>query len=219
MEAIGQLAAGVAHDFNNLLTIIKGHTGLHLASEKLDLEVMESLRQVSLAADRASNLTRQLLAFGRKQVSRAKVLELREVIFPLQTMLRRLLSENIEFECVCPPNLPSIAGEAIGIEQLLMNLVINARDALLEKGGRITLTAEVAILDATEAERHPEARPGRFVCLSVADTGCGIPQEILPRIYEPFFTTKEVGKGTGLGLSTGYAVVKQPDLTKSGVFR
>jgi two-component system cell cycle sensor histidine kinase/response regulator CckA len=208
MEAIGQLAGGVAHDFNNILTVIQGHTGLLLAQLKEKPEVMESLQQVSTAAERAANLTRQLLAFSRRQILQRRTLDLNEVLENVAKMLRRLLGENITLECQYAHELPPVHADMGAIEQVIMNLAVNARDAMLH-GGRLRVSTAVAEIDPAFVRHHPEAGPGRFVCLTVNDNGCGMDDKTLGRIFEPFFTTKEVGKGTGLGLSMVYGIVKQ----------
>lgn len=211
MEAIGQLAGGVAHDFNNLLSVIRGHTGLLLHADALGAErSRESLLEVDGAAERAANLTRQLLTFSRKQVTQPEYLDLNEVTGQVSKMLHRLLGENIALEIETGASLPSVHADRAMIEQVIMNLAVNARDAM-PKGGRLLIRSARTDLDAAACRRHPLSRPGSFVSLSVADTGCGIAPEIMPRLFEPFFTTKEVGKGTGLGLATTYGIVKQHD--------
>lgn len=210
MEAIGQLAGGVAHDFNNILTVIQGHIGLLLALHKDQPEVHESLQQVATAAERAANLTRQLLAFSRRQILQRRSLDLNEVLENVAKMLRRLLGENITLEFEYAPELPAVHADMGALEQVIMNLSVNARDAM-PKGGRLRITTAVEDLDSFSVRRHPEGRPGRFVCVTVADNGCGMEEKTLRRIFEPFFTTKEVGKGTGLGLSMVYGIVKQHD--------
>jgi two-component system cell cycle sensor histidine kinase/response regulator CckA len=205
MEAIGQLSGGVAHDFNNLLTVIKGHIGLLRAKGQITPEITGAIQQIDDAANRAANLTRQLLTFSRQQVMETSDLNLTGVVVNLTKMLRRLLSENIEMEVITADvPLPIKADEGM-VEQVLLNLVVNARDAM-PKGGRLLVGTTKADFDDTAA--HP-ARPGSFSCLSVTDTGTGIAPEILPRIFEPFFTTKGVGRGTGLGLATVYGVMQQ----------
>lgn len=208
MEAVGQLAGGVAHDFNNLLTVIQGHCSLLLAGDQDKENSLESLKEIEAAAQRASNLTRQLLTFSRRQVMQMKPLDLNDVLGHLLKMLRRLLSEAIALEFQANHALPPIVADAGMIEQVVMNLSVNARDAM-PKGGQLTLRTHLVDLDAQAAAANPEARPGRFVCLSVTDTGCGMDGSTRKRIFEPFFTTKEVGKGTGLGLATVYGIVKQ----------
>jgi two-component system cell cycle sensor histidine kinase/response regulator CckA len=208
LESVGQLAAGVAHDFNNILTIIQGHTDRLLDQSGANEKVAEPLRQVSAAAKRASSLTRQLLMFSRKQVMQTKVLDLNIVLGNLVKMLHRLLGEDIAFEAKYSANVSAIEADTGMIEQIIMNLSVNARDAM-PKGGRLVITTGAATIDDTYVQQHPEARRGRFVLLTVKDTGFGMSKETLARIFEPFFTTKEVGKGTGLGLATVYGIVKQ----------
>ena len=209
LEAVGQLAGGVAHDFNNLLTVIRGNTELVLMEpQKLDSMTVDCLTQSVAAADRAARLTRQLLAFSRKQVMQSRPLNLSEVVTNLSKMLRRIIGEHIRLECRCESSLPSVQGDAGMLEQVLINLVVNSRDAM-PRGGTLAITTGVAELDSLSARLHDDGRPGRFVTLSVADSGSGIAAEHLPHIFEPFFTTKDVGKGTGLGLATAYGIIKQ----------
>ena len=208
MESIGQLAAGVAHDFNNILAVIQGHTDMILGGMVEGKDAEESLKQVSAAAKRAANLTRQLLAFSRKQQMQTQDLNLNTVVQGMTQMLTRLLGAPIALEFNAAPELPAVNGDFGMMEQILLNLAVNARDAM-PREGRLTIATAARKIAETEIQRNPEARVGRFVCLSVADTGTGIPSEILPRIFEPFFTTKEAGRGTGLGLSTVYGIVKQ----------
>jgi len=208
MEAVGQLAAGIAHDFNNILTIIQGHSTMLLSAENLDSETSESLQQVSQAADRATALTRQLLAFSRRQMMQPKVLHLNALIQQMSDMLRRLIGEQIVLQCHCPEDLSPIYADGCNIEQILLNLSVNARDAM-PKGGQLIIKAIDVTIDASTAARNPEARAGKFVCLSVTDTGCGMDAATQSHIFEPFFTTKEIGRGTGVGLSTVYGIVKQ----------
>jgi PAS domain S-box-containing protein len=208
MDAIGQLAAGIAHDFNNLLTIIHGHASLQLARVKPDDALAQSLTHVRMAADRAATLTRQLLAFSRKQVMQRRVISLNGTVERLRGMLERMLGETIRLECACAPALPHILADEGSIDQVIVNLVVNARDAM-RQGGILALETRAVTIDSNNLACHPEARLGRFVCLTVADTGEGIDPIILNRIFEPFFTTKPPGKGTGLGLSTVYGIVKQ----------
>jgi nitrogen-specific signal transduction histidine kinase/CheY-like chemotaxis protein len=208
MEAVGQLAAGVAHDFNNLLTVIQGHVSLRLASPDLDPEMTESLKQVLSAAERASALTSQLLAFSRKQIMQPRPLNLNELIDNMSQMLRRLIGEHIDLQCAHAAELPCVFADACNIEQVIMNLAVNARDAMLE-GGHLTIRTSPVETDADYVWRNPEARAGSFVCLSVTDTGCGMDSLTKSHIFEPFFTTKDVGKGTGMGLATVYGIVKQ----------
>jgi nitrogen-specific signal transduction histidine kinase/ActR/RegA family two-component response regulator len=208
MEAVGQLAAGIAHDFNNLLTVIHGYSSLQLAKSALDADVAKAFTQVKLASERASSLTRQLLAFSRKQLVQRKPLSLAATIARLQGMLSHALGETIQIECDFPAGLPCINADESNIEQVIMNLALNARDAM-PTGGRLSLAAALARFSAEEAADHPDKRQGEFIALTVSDTGCGIDTQTITRIFEPFFTTKPVGRGTGLGLSTVYGIVKQ----------
>jgi two-component system cell cycle sensor histidine kinase/response regulator CckA len=208
MESVGQLAAGVAHDFNNILTIIRGHAGLLKINPDLDSSLMESARQIAIAAERAANLTRQLLMFSRKQIMQPQLLNLNEVINELSKILRASVGEQVELKRKTEDELPPIYADSGMMEQILVNLSVNARDAM-PRGGSLTITTQFAPIDAAYATRHPEARPGNFICLTVSDTGHGMDQGTLSRIFEPFFTTKEIGKGTGLGLATVYGIVKQ----------
>jgi len=209
MEAIGQLAGGVAHDFNNLLTIIHGNARLVLSDAgHLKEENRQCLQQISNAAERAANLTRQLLAFGRKQDIQFQPLNLNHVIGNFTKMLKRVIGEHVVLQCSYAENLPPVNADVGMIEQILINLIVNARDAM-PVGGSISVTTEAVRIDAAYVATHPEAQPGNFVCFTVSDTGTGIYTEFLPRIFEPFFTTKEVGRGTGLGLATVYGIVKQ----------
>jgi PAS domain S-box-containing protein len=208
MEIIGQLAGGVAHDFNNILTVIQGNAALSLNGEMKPEEKAECTQQIIRAAERAASLTRQLLMFSRKQVMQPVNLNLNEVVAQMTKMLRRVVGENISLQSNYAANLPFIHGDTGMIEQILMNLVVNARDAMLE-GGNLTVATGMTTFDQEQAEQSPGASPGLHVWLTVSDTGSGITAENLPRIFEPFFTTKEVGKGTGLGLATVYGIVQQ----------
>jgi two-component system, cell cycle sensor histidine kinase and response regulator CckA len=209
MEAIGQLAGGVAHDFNNMLAVIRGNAELLLMdAEHQTPEAQECLKQVTAASERAANLTRQLLAFSRKQVMQSQPLVLNDVIADLTKMLKRIIGEHIDMQCRYAAPLPFVRADAGMIEQVLLNLAVNARDAM-PRGGQLLITTDTASFNAAYARTHPEACAGEFVCLMVSDTGTGITPEHLPRIFEPFFTTKELGKGTGLGLATVYGIVKQ----------
>jgi signal transduction histidine kinase/ActR/RegA family two-component response regulator len=209
MEAIGQLAGGVAHDFNNLLAVIRGNAELVIMSEgQPNGENRERLDQVVTATERAANLTRQLLTFSRKQVMLPQPLNLNEVVGNFTKMLMRIIGEQIHLQYKYAVGLPFIEADVGMLEQVLVNLVVNARDAM-PKGDQLLITTETTRLDAAYARAHPETRAGDFVCLSVTDSGTGIAPEHLPHIFEPFFTTKEVGKGTGLGLATVYGIVQQ----------
>ena len=210
MESVGQLAAGVAHDFNNMLTIIQAHSSMLLARKTLPPEITGQLQAIFFASERAANLTRQLLMFSRKNVMQPEPLDLRETVGNMTKMLGRLLGETIALNFQSPAGLPRVMGDVGMIEQVVMNLAVNARDAM-PRGGTLNINLEPATIDAAYAETHPEARPGNFLRLRVSDTGVGMDAATLGRIFEPFFTTKEVGKGTGLGLATVYGIVKQHD--------
>jgi PAS domain S-box-containing protein len=209
MEAIGQLAGGVAHDFNNLLTVITLQG--ELLRERLEVggAVPPALEEILLAARRAQDLTRQLLVFGRKQVLQPRLVSLNEELTEAEKMLRRLIGEHILLETRYAEGLPPVHADPGQLTQVVLNLAINARDAMPE-GGRLFLETQTAELDAAhERVRSGELEPGSYVVLAVGDTGCGMDRATLARIFEPFFTTKEAGKGTGLGLATVYGIVKQ----------
>jgi len=208
MEAIGRLAGGIAHDFNNLLTAVSGYSELLLDSVRPGDPVRGHLEEIRKAAVRAADLTRQLLAFSRKQVLEPTLLDLNAVLSDMDKMLRRVIGEDVNLVAVFDPSLGRVKADRGQIEQVIMNLAVNARDAM-PRGGRLTLETRNIDLDASYARNQPEVTPGPHVLLAVSDNGAGIPAEVLPRIFEPFFTTKERGKGTGLGLSTVYGIVKQ----------
>jgi PAS domain S-box-containing protein len=208
MEAIGQLAGGVAHDFNNILTIIHGNASMLLDPVISREDYSDSVRQIVQAAERAAGLTRQLLLFGRKQVMRPADIDLNEVVGNMTKMLQRILGEDVALRAEFAPDLPCVHADTGMIEQVILNLAVNSRDAM-PGGGRLIITTAVANLAAEDIRHNLEARPGPMVHLSVTDTGSGIAPEHLPHIFEPFFTTKEVGKGTGLGLATVYGIVQQ----------
>jgi signal transduction histidine kinase/ActR/RegA family two-component response regulator len=207
MEAIGQLAGGIAHDFNNILTVIDGYSSLLLSNQPADSSQRTDIQEIRNATARASALTRQLLAFGRRQVLQPRVLDLNATIGGIENMLRRLIGEHIHVETRLQTGLHLIKADPGQLEQVIVNLIVNARDAM-EDGGTLTLETSNATLDVSD-DSSSSARQGRFVVLSIADTGVGISPENLDRIYEPFFTTKERGKGTGLGLSTVLGIVEQ----------
>jgi len=208
MEAVGRLAGGIAHDFNNSLGVITGYVDL-LRSPSCPVDRrQEYLEHVEEAARRATSLTRQLLVFSRKQVIQPRVVNLNEITVAAETMLRRLIGEDIELILSCDRKLGNITADVGQIEQILMNLVVNARDAM-PKGGKLFMTTSNVELGETSFPQFTGAKPGRYILLSVRDTGIGIDPSILAHIFEPFFTTKEPGKGTGLGLSTVYGIVKQ----------
>jgi two-component system, cell cycle sensor histidine kinase and response regulator CckA len=208
MDSLGQLAAGVAHDINNVLTIIQGHAGLLQSGAQPDSLAAKSASQIAAASERAAGFIRHLLAFSRKQIYRTKILDLNSVLHNLESLLPRMLGSHITLEMHYGAQLPHIAADTALVEQIVMNLAINSRDAM-PSGGKLMIKTSAVDLDVVSVRRHPEGRLGRFVCLAVTDTGCGIEPSLIRRIFEPFFTTKEVGKGTGLGLATVYAVVKQ----------
>jgi two-component system cell cycle sensor histidine kinase/response regulator CckA len=208
MEVIGRLAAGVAHEFNNVLTVIQGNVGLLQIPNAPAIDRRALLDHIMHASRRAAAFTKQLLAFSRKQVLQPRSLNLSAVLKHTQKMLFQLIGERFEIQFHCPDELPSVMADEGSMEQVLINLIINARDAMPE-GGLIEITTETVNLDDEAAALTPESRPGQFVCLSVKDHGCGMDTQLLTKIFDPFFTTKEVGKGTGLGLSTIHGIVKQ----------
>jgi len=208
MESVGQLAAGVAHDFNNILTIIQGHAGLLNSEPGLDPALGESARQIALAAERAANLTRQLLMFSGKQILQPRLLNLNDVISNLSKMVRALIGEHVVLKRNAMDELPPVYADPGMMEQILVNLSVNARDAM-PRGGTLAISTYFVEIDEGYVQRHSEARVGNFVCLSIGDTGHGMDAATMTRIFEPFFTTKEIGKGTGLGLATVYGIVKQ----------
>ena len=208
MEAVGQLAAGVAHDFNNILTVIQGHADLLLHKVNSDPHSANPLKQICLASERAGNLIRQLLMFSRKQVMQFRHVDLNQNLTNCFAMIERLMGEHIQMDFHPGPGLPSIKADQSMIEQIVMNLSVNARDAM-PNGGKVTLTTAVVSVQRTATPMDPEQRHGEFVCLTFTDTGCGMDTQILSHIFEPFFTTKAVGKGTGLGLSTVFGIVRQ----------
>ncbi len=208
MEAIGRLAGGVAHDFNNVLTLIQGYTQLLLTEGNLDENTKGMLKEVFLAGERAARLSRQLLTFSRKKTACSEILDLNAVIGGLTKMLAHIIGEDVTLHSECSAALPLIQADAGLLEQMTMNLVVNARDAM-PNGGDLYITSAAARISGAEVQKHPAAREGNFVRLEVRDTGCGMSTEIISRVFEPFFTTKEAGKGTGLGLAMVYAIVNQ----------
>jgi nitrogen-specific signal transduction histidine kinase len=226
MEAIGQLTGGIAHDFNNILAAIVGCS--HFLTESLapNDPRWADADQIRTAAERAAALTRQLLAFSRRQMLEPAVVDLNATVLGIQKMLRRLIGEDILFTVVPNPDVGTVRVDVGQIEQVLMNLVVNARDAM-PTGGTLSIETDNVELDAEYATDHPSVDPGRYVVVSVSDTGSGMDAETKRRLFEPFFTTKEVGKGTGLGLSTCYGIVKQSggyiwvysELGKGSVFK
>jgi two-component system, cell cycle sensor histidine kinase and response regulator CckA len=209
MEAIGILAGGIAHDFNNLLTVIIGNAQLALMDVIKDESLRKEIEEIKKAGDRAASLTRQLLAFSRKQIVRPEILDINELLTDIEKMLGRLIGEDIELLTIPDPELWQVEIDPSQIEQVIMNLAVNARDAM-PQGGKLTIeTANVELNDTYFRDRGVESIPGHYVVLTVSDTGSGMDKETREHIFEPFFTTKEVGKGTGLGLSTVYGIAKQ----------
>ncbi len=208
MEVIGRMAAGIAHEFNNLLTVIQGDVGLLQIAPSNAVDRSALLEQIMQASQRAATFTRQLLAFSRKQVLQPRVLSLSELILRMKKMLSRLIGEKYNVEAHCNGAILSVRADESGLEQILMNLVLNARDAMPD-GGTVEIGAELVTLTESAARENTEARAGEFVCLRVTDHGSGMTPQVLSRIFDPFFTTKEIGKGTGLGLSTIHGIVKQ----------
>ena len=208
MEAVGQLAAGVAHDFNNIMTVIQGYASLALADGHLENEVAQSLEAISCAADRAAALVRQLLAFSRKQVIQRVILDVNVTLQGFGRMLGRLIGEHISIHWDLAPDLPHVLADIRCLEQVMMNLAVNARDAM-PGGGQLRISTTKTVVDPSALLASPDRKPGRYVCVSVEDTGQGMKTEVQNRVFEPFFTTKDVGKGTGLGLATAYGILKQ----------
>jgi len=208
LESIGILAGGIAHDFNNLLTVIRGYCSMLLDRPHRDEESVNPIRQIDSAAERAAGLTSQLLAFSRRQVLQPKVLNLNNILQDLQTLVRRLITEDIELVTFLDPQLAPVKADQSQMEQVIMNLVVNARDAMPE-GGKITLETANVVIDERYAQEHGVAPLGSAVMLAVSDDGQGMTKEVLAHIFDPFYTTKPQGKGTGLGLSTVYGIIKQ----------
>ena len=208
MDAFGQLAGGVAHDFNNILAVIQIQAGMLKTESNLSLQQIELASEIEKASERGANLTRQLLLFSRKQTMQPRNLKLKDVVENITKMLQRTLGEQCELQFIFSQAPLAIHADPGMIDQILLNLTVNARDAM-PKGGRIIIETKAVEFDEVTATQTAKASPGSFVCLSITDAGCGIPSEILPQIFEPFFTTKDVGKGTGLGLATVFGIVQQ----------
>jgi signal transduction histidine kinase len=208
MEAFGQLAGGVAHDFNNLLTVISGYSEVLLRTVKPGERGREFLEQIHKAGEKAAMLTRQLLAFGRKQILQVRVFDLNEIVDNLAKILGRLIGEDIQMVIRPDPLLGRVKADPTRIKQILLNLAANARDAM-PAGGKLTVTTANVELGQNGPCPTPEVAPGPYVMIAVSDTGCGMDEATKAHIFEPFFTTKEVGKGTGLGLATVYGIIKQ----------
>jgi nitrogen-specific signal transduction histidine kinase/CheY-like chemotaxis protein len=210
MEAVGKLAGGVAHDFNNLLSVITGYSELLLTRIDGRNPARREIEEIHKAGERAAALTQQLLAYSRRQVLKPKVLRVDDIVENLGKMLRRLIGEDIDFATESQEDLWTVRADPSQIEQILMNLCINARDAM-PKGGKLIVSTANVMLEAPLVERELTIPPGRYATLRVADNGSGMKEEILSRVFEPFFTTKDQGKGTGLGLATVYGIVKQSE--------
>ncbi len=208
MEAIGRLAGGIAHDFNNLLTAIMGYASMALDTLPADHPAIGDMQGIQKTAQRAANLTRQLLAFARRQIIEPRLLNLNDLILNLDKMLSRLIGEDIKLRLVLAPDLLPVKADSGQLEQVLLNLAVNARDAM-PNGGELIIETTNVNLDHDYARRHADVSPGEYVLLAVSDTGVGMTEEVKSRLFEPFFTTKEVGKGTGLGLATCFGIVKQ----------
>ena len=208
LEAVGRLAGGISHDFNNLLTVILGYTDISKRNLKEGDPLLRNLEEISKASERAASLTRQLLAFSRKQVMQPKVFDMNTVVSDLRKMLRRMIGEDVELRVSLETELGNIKADPVQLEQVIMNLVVNARDAM-PKGGKLSIETSNIYLDEAYAREHVSVVPGEYVMLAISDTGCGMDEETRQRIFEPFFTTKEPGKGTGLGLSMVYGIVRQ----------
>jgi signal transduction histidine kinase/CheY-like chemotaxis protein len=208
MEAVGRLAGGVAHDFNNLLTVILGYNEMLRDRVRMDGPALEYSEEVLHAAERASALTNQLLAFSRRQVAVPRVVDMNEIVLGIDKMLRLIIGEDVVLEVSLSPELPSVRVDASHIDQVIMNLAVNSRDAMPD-GGKLTIETAGIELTKDYVGRHIGVEAGQYVMLSVSDTGTGMDETTRARLFEPFFTTKEKGKGTGLGLSIVYGIVKQ----------
>jgi len=210
MEAVGRLSGGIAHDFNNILGVMIGYTDILDMHLREDDPLRKTVEEIRKTGQRAAALTRQLLAFSRRQVLEPKVLDLNAVVTEIEKMLHRLIGENIELKTILAPSLGRLLADQGQIEQVILNLAVNGRDAM-PKGGKLTIETANVVLDDTTIRHMPTAQPGDYVMLSVSDTGIGMDPQTRAKIFEPFFTTKEAGKGTGLGLATIYDVVKRSE--------
>jgi signal transduction histidine kinase/ActR/RegA family two-component response regulator len=208
LEAVGRLAGGISHDFNNLLTVILGYSDISMRHLSEDHPLRRNLEEIVRASERAAALTRQLLAFSRKQVMQPKVFDINTVVTELEKMLRRMIGEDIELRVSLQSGLGNIKADPVQLEQVIMNLVVNARDAM-PKGGKLSIETTNVYLDESYARDHVSVEPGHYIMLAISDTGSGMDAETKQRIFEPFFTTKAPGKGTGLGLSMVYGIVRQ----------
>jgi PAS domain S-box-containing protein len=208
MDAVGRLAGGIAHDFNNLLTVITGYDEMLIKSLEPDSRARAYAHEILQSAEKAAALTKQLLAFSRRQIINPLLLGINPVVTNMTNMLQRLIGEDIELQIALHPEAGNVKADPGQVEQILINLVVNARDAMAD-GGRITIETSIVTLGPDYTRTHFSVEPGRYVCLAVTDTGAGMTPDTLDHLFEPFFTTKEVGKGTGLGLSTIYGIVKQ----------
>ncbi|MDX6457637.1 MAG: hypothetical protein QOE55_1334 [Acidobacteriaceae bacterium] len=210
MEAIGQLAAGVAHDFNNLLSVISGHSELLAILSPTDNRWRDSIAEIRRATEFGSASVRQLLAFSCRQILEPKVLDLNAVVAQAEKMVRRLIGEHVRLATLLQPRIRPVRADLVQLNQVILNLAVNSRDAM-PQGGSLTLETREVGLDAADAKAHPEIRPGRYVLLTVTDTGCGMTPEVQARIFEPFFTNKAEGQGTGLGLSVVLGIIRQSE--------
>src|SRR5436305_7490735 len=208
MESVGRLAGGVAHDFNNLLTVINGYSELALCRLKDGDPLRRAVEEIRRAGERAAHLTRQLLAFSRKQILQPKILDLNALVSESGKMLRRVIGEDVEIVLALRPDLWKVRVDPAQLDQVLVNLAVNSRDAM-PSGGRLSIATDNVTISAEGARLADSTQTGPHVLLKISDTGCGMDDETLARIFEPFFTTKETGKGTGLGLSTVYGIVRQ----------
>jgi len=208
MEAVGRLAGGIAHDFNNILTGITGYCNLIVMGLAEDHPIRRDVEEILRAAERAAGLTHQLLAFSRRQVIEPRILNLNEVLMEMDPMLRRLIGEDIDLHTICAADLGNVRADRGQIQQVIINLAVNARDAM-PTGGKLTIETANVTLEREYIRTHVEVAPGNYVLLAVSDTGSGIPADVIGHIFEPFFTTKEQHGGSGLGLATVYGIVKQ----------